>query len=110
MVFRYTGLKEYVREDFERFYRMGFREEEIVPAVLDEYRHGEDFSVTEEICIHIFLAMNCAEKGFDPGGIVRRLKGLLTVEALEAARDALGPEYAELTRDLNKGVFACLKC
>ncbi|WP_297870932.1 hypothetical protein [uncultured Oscillibacter sp.] len=47
MVFRYAGLKEYVREDFERFYRMGFREEEIVPAVLDEYRHGEDFSVTE---------------------------------------------------------------
>ncbi|MCI9120846.1 MAG: hypothetical protein HFG00_04875 [Oscillibacter sp.] len=54
MIFRYAGLKRYVEEDFERFYQLVFQGERILPAVLDEYRAGEGFSVTENICIHIF--------------------------------------------------------
>ena len=49
MVFTYEELKEYVREDFERFYEMGFQEEQIFSAVLDEYKHGKDFCFTENI-------------------------------------------------------------
>lgn len=33
MVFEYEELKECVEEDFERFYKMGFNEEQIFPAV-----------------------------------------------------------------------------
>lgn len=43
MIFEYEELKESVKEDFERFYKMGFNEKQIFPAVLNEYRYGEDF-------------------------------------------------------------------
>lgn len=54
MVFTYKELKEYVRGDFERFYEMGFQEEQIFLAVLDEYKYGKDFCPIENLCIHIF--------------------------------------------------------
>ena len=44
MIFKYEELKECVGEDFVRFYKMGFNEEQIFPAVLNEYEHGEEFS------------------------------------------------------------------
>ena len=39
MIFGYDELKKYVNEDFEGFYKMGFDEEQILPAVLNEYEH-----------------------------------------------------------------------
>lgn len=40
-------LREAVEEDFIRFYAMGFTPEQILPAVLDEYRHREGFCEEE---------------------------------------------------------------
>lgn len=54
MIFEYEELKEYVEEDFERLYKMGFNENQIFPAVLNEYEYGEDFGFVENICIHVF--------------------------------------------------------
>ena len=42
MIFQYEELKKCVEEDFERFYKMGFNENQIFPAVLDEYEHGKE--------------------------------------------------------------------
>lgn len=36
MIFEYSELKQYVEEDFNRFYEMGFSEKQIFPAVLNE--------------------------------------------------------------------------
>lgn len=63
MIFEYDELKESVTEDFDRFYQMGFSETQILPAVLNEYQHGEDFCPAEHICIHIFLALNYRKTG-----------------------------------------------
>lgn len=54
MIFEYEELKECVEKDFERFYKMGFNENQIFPAVFNEYEHGEDFSFVENVCIHVF--------------------------------------------------------
>ena len=43
MIFEYDELKEYVKEDFEDFYKMGFDKKQIFHAVLDEYKHRGDF-------------------------------------------------------------------
>ena len=51
MTFSSQEIKEYVREDFERFIQMGFTKEQIFPAVLNEYEHAEDYSKEEEQCI-----------------------------------------------------------
>lgn len=61
MIFEYDELKECVTKDFERFYDMGFDEKQIFPAVLNEYEHGEDYCQLENICVHIFLALNYLE-------------------------------------------------
>ena len=62
MIFEYEELKECVKEDFERFYEMGFNEKQILPAVLNEYEHGEDFCLVEDICIHVLLGLKYSEK------------------------------------------------
>lgn len=108
MIFQYDELKEYVREDFERFYQMGFQEEELFPAVLDEYQHGEAFSSTENICIHLFLAQNHAEKGLHAGMIVENLKQLLTEETDCEVRAALGNAYEIYLADLKTKEIFCV--
>ena len=76
MIFGYDELKESVTEDFERFYEMGFNEKQIFPAILNEYEHGKDFCYLENVCIHIFIALNYAEKGMDYDEILRKLEVL----------------------------------
>lgn len=44
MIFEYDELKEYVGEDFERFNKTGFDEDQIFPAVLNEYEKPESQS------------------------------------------------------------------
>lgn len=102
MVFQYDELKAYVKEDFERFYRMGFQGEQIFPAVMDEYRHGEDFCSTENICIHIFLVLNYVQKGLNANKVVEYLRQLLTEESACLVKSDLGDEYPNYITDLKE--------
>jgi len=100
MVFQYDELKEYVHEDFERFYNMGFNEKQIFPAVLNEYAHGQDFSLAENICIHIFLIFNYREKGFMTGPIISKTKQLLSEKSYSELLFELGAESKKCIADL----------
>lgn len=102
MIFAYEELKEYVREDFERFYALGFQEEQIFSAVLDEYKYGTDFCSTENLCIHIFLALNYVQKGLDANKVVEQLRQLLTEESESFVKSDLGDEYQNYTTDLKE--------
>lgn len=100
MFCEYDELKEYVREDFERFYEMGFNEKQIFPAVLNEYEHGEDFCHLENICIHIFVALNYAEKEMNYDEIVKKLEILMDKEMKNKIKEDLGNEYTKFIADI----------
>ncbi len=95
MIFQYKELKECVEEDFERFYKMGFNEKQIFPAVLNEYEHGEDFCLVENICIHILLVLSYAEKNLNCEEIIERLKQLMNEEVENKVKVELGSEYTK---------------
>lgn len=101
MIFGYDELKECVEEDFERFYNMGFNEKQIFPAVINEYEHGEDFCQVENICIHIFLALNYMEKKINYDEIVKELNQLIDEKVENEVKIELGNEYSKFIRDLN---------
>lgn len=100
MLFQYQELKEAVREDFERFYQMGFDENQILPAVLNEYQYGEDFCRAENICIHLFLAGSYQEKGFAIHKLTERIHNLITEESCGEIQAAFGDEYGNYAADL----------
>ena len=102
MVFTYKELKEYVRGDFERFYEMGFQEEQIFLAVLDEYKYGKDFCPIENLCIHIFLALNYLRKGLNTDVVAEHLRRLLTEVSEYLIKSDLGNEYPNYIPDLKE--------
>ena len=102
MVFAYEELKEYVREDFERFYALGFQEEQIFPAVLDEYKYGKDFCSTENLCIHIFLAINYLRRSLNTDIVAEHLRRLLTEQSERLVKSDLGDEYPNYIADLKE--------
>ena len=54
MIFKYSGLKEYIEEDFVTFHdEMKFTIERTIPAILNEYENAADFSLLEECSIYI---------------------------------------------------------
>ena len=82
MIFEYDELKECVTEDFERFYDMGFNAKQIFPAILKEYEHGEDYCQLENICVHIFIALNYLERGIKFDELTAELYDKAKAEAL----------------------------
>lgn len=100
MIFEYDELKECVTEDFERFYDMGFNEKQIFPAILNEYEHGEDYCQLENICVHIFAALNYLEKGMKFDDIVERLDTLIKNEMKEDIKKELGNQYTKFVADI----------
>lgn len=101
MLFAYEALKGFVREDFERFYAMGFDGNQILPAVLHEYEHGEGFCQAENICIRLFLVLNYWEKGLPAAALMETLVPLLADERCEGIQAALGSGYAQYVSDLD---------
>lgn len=101
MVFGYEELREYVKEDFQRFYEMGFNEKEIVSAILNEYEHGKNFCQAEYICILIFTALNYAEKEMDNDKVIEKIQLIMKDGIGEKIREELGNEYAEFLRDFD---------
>ena len=101
MIFWYEELKECVEEDFERFYKMDFNENQIFPAVLNEYEHGEDFSLVENICIHLFFILYYKGKNMDCKQIIDRLNQLMGEEEKREINVELGNEYSKFITDLN---------
>ena len=101
MIFEYSELKEYVEEDFNRFYEMGFNEKQIFPAVLNEYEHGKDFCPLENICIHVSLVLNYMKNNLKCDEIVNELEKLLSGDVENKLKTELGDEYAEFTVDLS---------
>lgn len=100
MIFGYDELKESITEDFDRFYQMGFSETQILPAILNEYKYGEDFCPAENICIHIFLALNYAKNGLNFKIITEKLNHLITQESEQEIRAELGNESIKYITDL----------
>ncbi len=100
MFFEYDELKECVTDDFERFYQMGFNEEQIFPAILNEYEHGEGFDQVENVCIHIFILLKYIERELNYDMIVERIKLLLSVETHNEIRVELKNEYTKFSVDL----------
>lgn len=100
MIFEYDELKEFITEDFDRFYQMGFSETQIYPAILNEYKYGEDFCPAENICIHIFLALNYVKNGLNFKIITEKLNHLITEEREQEIRAALGNEFIKYIADL----------
>lgn len=101
MIFEYEELKECVEEDFKRFYKMGFNDNQIFPAVLNEYEHGEDFGLVENICIHIFLILLYIEKNLNCNQIIDKLNQLLNEEVKSELMVELGNEYLKFITDLS---------
>ena len=102
LIFEYEELRECVEEDFGRFFKMGFNAEQIYPAVLNEYEHGEDYSLVEEVCIHVFLSLLYVENKMDSNVIHRKLDDLLTDNAIKELQNALGEGYLKFENDLNR--------
>lgn len=101
MIFEYEELKECVEEDFERFYKMGFNEKQIFPAVLNEYKYGESFCLVENICIHVLLVLYYAEKDLNYKEIIEKLNQLMNEEVENTIKVELGNEYTKFIADLN---------
>ncbi|MEY8268968.1 hypothetical protein AALA79_21750 [Lachnospiraceae bacterium 64-25] len=101
MIFEYEELKEYVEEDFERLYKMGFNENQIFPAVLNEYEYGEDFGFVENICIHVFLILFYMEKNLNCNQIIDKLNQLMLEEDESEIMAELGNEYPKFITDLD---------
>lgn len=101
MTLKYEEWKEYIKEDFEVYYNMGFNEKQIIYAVLEDYGHAEDFTLTDKICIHLLLCLNYPAKGLNCDKIVEELKKLLNEETEGILRDELGKKYEEFNTDLN---------
>lgn len=102
MIFEYDELKECITEDFERFYDMRFNEKQIFPAILNEYEHGEDYCQLENICVHIFIALNYLEKGMKFDDIVERLDALIENEMEKDIKKELGNQYTKFVADILK--------
>ena len=103
MIFEYEELRECIKEDFQTFYReMNFTELQVIPAVLNEYVHGEGFTVTEEICIYLFLSQIYKEEGIDTTTLNKKLLELLSEKNIEVVKDELEDEYINFKNDLEK--------
>ena len=101
MIFRYEEIKEYVTADFERFHKLNFDEDQMYPAVLDEYQHAKNFSRTENICIHVILALNYAKHKWDCTYIIDNLKMLKSDEIENELKTDLGNEYINFYKDVS---------
>lgn len=99
MIFKYEELKEYVDEDFEQFHKMGFNDKQIFPAVLNEYEHGEDFCLVENICIHVFLILIYIKNNMNYNEIMKKLNQLMKEEVENEIKIELGEDYTKFITD-----------
>ncbi len=101
MIFGYLELKECIRSDFNRFYReFGFFDTQIVPAILDEYKHGVDFDYLENLCIHIFLLVNYLENGLDLSIVLDPIRNLALEYSENKIMEELDGEYELYKKDI----------
>lgn len=102
MRFSYSELKEYIREDYEMFIRMGFdSDEHIMNAILNEYQYGEGFCEVEKLCIYISLAFIFKENKRDYSKIVKVIQQeMLSISGIEI-QQALKTEYRLYEKDMN---------
>ena len=105
MIFAYEELRKYIEEDFDRFYKMGFNERQIFPAILNEYEHGTDFCLVENICIHVLLILNYTNKNLNYEEIKGKLIQLMSTKAEKEIKNELGDEYANFMTDWNNIKF-----
>ena len=100
MIFRYDELREYVWEDCERFLQMRFTEKQMLPAVLNEYEHGEGYCWTECVCIHVILAVFLKKNNMQFDEISAEVKKLLKQSEDNKIKDELGGDYFNFMTDV----------
>ncbi|MCR5835691.1 MAG: hypothetical protein K6G88_04220 [Lachnospiraceae bacterium] len=101
MIFEYEELKEYVREDFTRFYFMKFTDEQIVNAVLNEYKYAPDYCFTEKVCIYIILAKIFIKYNLNQKLIVDRLNEI-ELQKWDDISNEIGLDWWKVDEDLCK--------
>lgn len=101
MIFEYDELKKCIGEEFEWFNEKGFNEKQIFLAVLNEYKHGEDFCLVEKICIHMFLILNYIENDLNYSEIAAKLNQLVNEKIEDEMKVGLGSKYSKVIMDLN---------
>ena len=106
MIFQYNELKDSIEDDFERFSKWGFNEKQIFPAVMDEYKYGEDFSQIENICIHVFLILFYRKNAMTYDFILIELNKLVLLVGQDAIKNDLGKDFDEFIADYNTIKYA----
>ncbi len=102
MIFKFNELEESIKKNFVFFHKeMRFSSEQIYSAIMDEYIWGEDFTNTEEICIHIFLVLNYSENNLNYANVLENLKNKMSLMSLEDIKRELEDEYDEFIKEYN---------
>lgn len=101
MIFGYDELKEYIEQDFKMFYKdMNFSPGQVVPAILNEYEHAEDFTLTENICIYVFLVLIFQREKLDNIPLRIQLDNLLNDNNIKEVRNEIKEDYQKFTHDI----------
>lgn len=106
MRFQYDELKEGIEDDFKRFSEWEFNEQEIFLAVLDEYQYGKDYSLMENVCINIFLALLYKKNKMNYDLILTELNKLIRLMGQDAIKDELGKDFDKFRTDYN-AIICC---
>lgn len=102
MIYSYNELKQYIKEDFDMFYsQMKFNENQIYPAILDEYKHGKDSSGIKQICVYVFIILNYIQNEFDIKNICMELEDLLEHVDEKELQQELKEEYSSFLSDID---------
>ncbi|MCM1158569.1 MAG: hypothetical protein NC300_06945 [Bacteroidales bacterium] len=102
MVFKYQELKQYIKEDFDEFYkRFKFNDKQIYLAILDEYIYGGDPSGVKYICIYVFIIINYMSENMNVEKIYAELKQRIDRVGIEVVRQELNEEYKFFLEDMN---------
>jgi hypothetical protein len=102
MIHQYNELKQYIKEDFDMFYKqMKFNDDEIYLAILDEYIHGGDTSGVKYICIYVLIIMNYMSENMNVEKIYAELKKRIDRVGIEVVRQELNEEYKFFLEDMN---------
>lgn len=102
MIFGYEELKEYVNEDFNRFFnRRKFTSSQVIPAILDEYEDAKDYSETEECVIYVDIALNFIMENISLGELAEKLNLLFSEENLQNYKNDIKNDFILMENDIN---------
>ncbi len=67
---------------------------------MDEYKHASDFHCVENICIHIFLALEYEKNNLNNEKIVNEIPILINNSVLIEAKNVLKEDFHKFMEDI----------